>query len=328
MFNRVKYPIKLFSTRLIAHRANCGDDSIPENTLAAIQIAYHRGIKWIECDVKLTSDGIIIVIHDDTLKRTTNANGQDAEKLISEMTYAEIAKFDAGLKYSNRFIGEKIPTLIQFLHLIKKLNMGLILEIKPISGLEIETAIKTIEILERCHFLDYPKLLIQSFFVECLQEVTRLNSKLNTGLLLEEWGAYTRVNTGILRYPTKRIYLCKEGVEDILRSLHCTALVANHSILNLSRITKIKEKTDTSYVFAWTVNDPQKAMELYSYGVDAVISDHPERFALSKYPLHLFARNLTLFNSVEKLFLAENRHQDAKLQREYDNRFGLVLKKS
>jgi len=318
MFARVKYPIKLPTSQRISHRANCGNDPIPENTLAAIREAHYQGMKWIECDVKLTSDNVVIVIHDDTLKRTTNAEGLQAETPVSEMTYAEIARFDAGSKYSAKFIGERIPTLIQFLHLIKKLDMGLVLEIKPALGLEKVTAIKTVEILHQCHF-DFSKLLIISFIVECLQEVKDLNPKLNTGLLLEEWGAYTSINTGLLKYPDMGIYMRKENVEDILRELNCTALAANHTILNSQRIAKIKEETDTSFVLAWTVNDPQIGLEMYGYGVDAIISDHPERLVLSK-PQSI-CNHTTFFKS----FLIENRH-DPRLRQEYDRQFGLVMR--
>lgn len=322
MFARVKNPITLPKSKLIAHRGNCGNDPVPENTLAAIWEAYNQGIKWVECDVKLTADNVVIVIHDDTLKRTTNAEGQNAEKSVSEMTYAEIAAFDAGIKYSNRFIGEKIPTLIQFLDLIKKLNMGLVLEIKPTQGLVIETAKRTVEILQQCHFLDYSKLLIQSFIVDCLQEVKRLNPKLNTGLLLDEWGAYTAVNTGVLRYPTMGVYVRKESIEDILRELDCTALIANHTIINSKRISTIKKETNT-LVLAWTVNNAQTALELYSYGVDAIISDHPERLVFSK-PQSFLTNHSAFFKSFEKSFLIENRHHNANLQHEYDKQFGLI----
>jgi glycerophosphoryl diester phosphodiesterase len=259
----------------IAHRANSGDD-VPENSLAAVRAAHKLGIEWIECDVQLTSDDIMIVLHDHTLKRTTNAAGDDAKKSISEMNYSEIIKFDLINKSSQIFHGEKIPTLKQFLSLIKELNMGLLLEIKSVVGLERKTAQKTVEILEQCGFVDYPKLLIQSFFVECIQEVKSQNDKIHRALLLEEWEALTRVKTGnILRYPNVQAYACKEPIEEILLELKCSALSVNHTILNPQRIMQIKEKMAIPLLLAWTVNTSDRVLELYNSGVDSIIGDYP-----------------------------------------------------
>jgi glycerophosphoryl diester phosphodiesterase len=292
MYSRMKYlkyPIEFPCTKVIAHRANCGEDPIPENTLAAIRIAHSRGIKWVECDVKLTADQVAIVIHDDTLKRTTDAQGSDAERLVSEMTYAEIVQYDAGIKYSPKFAGERVPRFIDFLLLLKKFNMGLMLEIKPIKGFEVETTRKIVEILNECNLQAYPKLLLQSFSIKSVEEVIALDPKLNTGLLIETW----------------------ENPQDILNKLQCTALVAYHEILNEERVKVIKQETATPYLFSWTVNDAKKASELYSYGVDVIISDHPERIILSNNYLQLFSKNLTLFQGNEQKLFEPQQLQDS-----------------
>ncbi|HEX9075950.1 MAG TPA: glycerophosphodiester phosphodiesterase family protein, partial [Anaerolineae bacterium] len=91
-------------TLIIAHRG--ASNWAPENTLAAFQRACALGADGIELDVTLTRDGVPVVIHDDTVDRTTNGKGA-----VAQMTLEEIRSLDAGSWYSAEFRGEKIPTL-------------------------------------------------------------------------------------------------------------------------------------------------------------------------------------------------------------------------
>ena len=89
---------------IIAHR---GDKThAPENTLAAFKLAAENGADAIEFDVKLTADGRVIVLHDQTVNRTTNGMGK-----ISKLPYAAVRDLDAGAWFSEKFRGERIPTL-------------------------------------------------------------------------------------------------------------------------------------------------------------------------------------------------------------------------
>jgi glycerophosphoryl diester phosphodiesterase len=258
----------------IAHRAN-GDGKSPENSLAAVRAAHALGIEWVECDVLLTKDKFLIVLHDEELKRTTTAQGKDAIKSISELMYAEIIRFDLTNESSEPFEGEKIPTLAQFLQLIKELNMGLLLEIKAVKGFERLTAQKTVEVLEQCGFDNYPKLIAQSFLVECLHEVKLRNSKIPRVILLEEWEGLTRVPTGnVLRYPALQIYACQTPIEEIISDLECIGLAMYHANLDEQRILYIKQQLALPLLLTWTVNNPERALELYRLGVDSVISDN------------------------------------------------------
>jgi len=89
---------------IIGHRGAAGE--APENTLASFLLAVQQGAHAVELDIDLTKDGEIIVIHDDTLDRTTTGKG-----FISELTLKEIKQYDAGIWYDERFEGEKVPTL-------------------------------------------------------------------------------------------------------------------------------------------------------------------------------------------------------------------------
>src|SRR5512136_2702473 len=89
---------------IIAHR---GDKShAPENTLAAFSLAAEEGADAIEFDVKLSADGQVIVLHDQTVDRTTNGKGN-----VSRLPLTALRELDAGMWFSEQYRGEKIPTL-------------------------------------------------------------------------------------------------------------------------------------------------------------------------------------------------------------------------
>ncbi len=92
----------------IAHRGASG--YCPENTMAAFNRAGELGIKWMECDVRLTEDNQVVVIHDQTVDRTTEGSGA-----VSGFKLQDLQKLDAGAWFSPEFEGEQIPTLVQLL---------------------------------------------------------------------------------------------------------------------------------------------------------------------------------------------------------------------
>jgi len=96
---------------LCAHRGAM--DTHPENTLAAFREAVRLGAHMIEIDVRMTKDGHLVILHDETVDRTTNGTGK-----ISELTLNEVKHLDAGSWKSQEFSGEKIPTLTEALALM------------------------------------------------------------------------------------------------------------------------------------------------------------------------------------------------------------------
>ena len=94
----------LVSQYLIAHRGNSAQ--APENTLSAIQSALNNDIIHIEIDLQITSDNIIVLMHDEDINRTTNGTG-----IINNMTWAEITNLDAGSSFSKEFAGREITYL-------------------------------------------------------------------------------------------------------------------------------------------------------------------------------------------------------------------------
>lgn len=97
-----------------AHRGWC--EKYPENTMIAFQKAAELGVDQIEMDIRVTKDGELVVIHDETVDRTTNGTGK-----VRDYTLEELRKLDAGIKKGEAFAGAKIPTLIEFLEFVKNL---------------------------------------------------------------------------------------------------------------------------------------------------------------------------------------------------------------
>ena len=126
-------PSGFVAPRLIGHRGAAA--LAPENTLASIRAAADSGVPWIEVDAKLAKDGVPVLMHDDTLDRTTAGQGP-----VVARTSGELGRLDAGSWFDPRFAGETVPTLSQCLAECRRLGLGLDLEIKPDKGAEAVTA--------------------------------------------------------------------------------------------------------------------------------------------------------------------------------------------
>lgn len=118
-------PLRSSVARVAGHRGHSA--GAPENTLAAFRKAYEIGGKGTTCetDLAVTKDGELILLHDETVDRTTNGRG-----LVANMTYAEIAQLDAGQWFSQEFAGERVPLLRDALLLADELQIIYQLELK------------------------------------------------------------------------------------------------------------------------------------------------------------------------------------------------------
>lgn len=237
-------PLK--TPRIIGHRGAAA--YAPENTLEGIHTAADMGIEWVELDVKLTKDQVPIIFHDDTLERTTNGSGA-----VAIATYEEIRQLEAGSWFSDGFSGIKIPTLEEALEVLVDHKMGLNLEIKPCPGREKETAEVALDILSQV-WDDHDRLLISSFSHVSLETAFDMAGDWHRGLLLpEEWPDNWR------------------ELADYLK-VSCINLNGNAS----SR-EDIEEIIDLDLpILAYTINDPDRARILQSWGVDGFFSDAPD----------------------------------------------------
>ena len=143
-----------------AHRGWC--DRYPENTMLAFKKAIEIGVDQIETDVRVTADGELVLIHDATVDRTTNGTGKVCEK-----TLAELRELDAGIKKGEEFAGEKIPTFIEFMELVKDhptLTLDIELKEVPTAGREniaFDVCDRVLKIVDDYGFTD--RIVINTF---------------------------------------------------------------------------------------------------------------------------------------------------------------------
>lgn len=114
---------------IVAHRGL--EAGVPENTLAAFRYAVARGVPVIEIDLRVTRDAQLVVIHDETVDRTTNGRGR-----VAGLKLAEIKKLDAGSKVDPRFAGEQVPTFAEALAFIRSTRSRLLVDLKPGTPLQ------------------------------------------------------------------------------------------------------------------------------------------------------------------------------------------------
>ena len=125
----------------------------PENTLSAYRESYNHGFKYVECDVQFTKDGVPVLLHDDTIDRTSNGTGY-----LSQMTYAQVSQYDFSyddadtINDFSAYRGEKIPTFVEFIALCKELNLHPYIEIK--GNMTDEEAKKLIQIVNEAGMID------------------------------------------------------------------------------------------------------------------------------------------------------------------------------
>jgi len=147
--------------QLIAHRG--GRIFYPENTLSAFQHAIEIGVDWIEFDVQRTQDNVLVVIHDDTVDRTTNGSGE-----VGQLSLEQIQALDAG-------DGEMVPTFEQVISLAKENGVGIMPEAKS-PELYPDLSEQILRILEKENYVD--RSILQSFDPESLILVREKNADL------------------------------------------------------------------------------------------------------------------------------------------------------
>ncbi len=115
----------------IAHRGNSAER--PENTLASLTSAATEHADYAEVDVRLSQDGVVVLMHDNNLRRTTNVETvfpSRSTDSVNSFSYAELQQLDAGSWFDSRFAGQKIPTLTQALDVVGSTSTGLVIELK------------------------------------------------------------------------------------------------------------------------------------------------------------------------------------------------------
>jgi glycerophosphoryl diester phosphodiesterase len=236
----------------VAHRG--ASAYAPENTLAAFRAAKARRADFFELDVQLTRDGHLIIMHDATLARTTNARRVYPHRSpwrIKDFTLAQIKRLDAGSWFSPRFEGERAPTLDETLKAMDHSGLGLVLELKNPKLYPGMTA-KVVKALRRHpDWLKPGRLIVHSFDWSAARRFHSLMPKVPVALL----GApTTKQLKDVVRYA-KQI--------DVPKAKATKAYVAQ---LHRHRLK----------VFVWTVDKAAQIRKFAGEHVDGIISDRPD----------------------------------------------------
>jgi glycerophosphoryl diester phosphodiesterase len=230
---------------VIAHRGFSG--RYPENTLKAFEEALKLPIDAVELDVRRTKDGVLVVIHDETVDRTTNGKGK-----VRDLTWSEIQKLDAGSWKGKEFAGERIPRLEEALQLINA-RVVVFLEIK-----EPDTAPQVVEALRQLDALSWVK--IGSFHPQAISLVRKLAPEASCSLI-----------------GSAKVGASDKTFADFVKeALRCGAnsITVNYAGLTPERIRYCHQRC--IFVGTWTVNDADLAKRMIAMGVDAIASDYPD----------------------------------------------------
>lgn len=221
----------------IGHRGARGYE--PENTLIGFQKAIDLHVDRIELDIHLSNDGEIMVIHDETLERTTNGKG-----LVNQFSLPQLKRLKADKS-------QAIPTLTEVLDLINQ-KCDVNIELKSF-----ESAEKVVLLIEK--YISekkwrYDQFIVSSFDWNALTQVHLLNDKIPLGVLTE-----TDVNLALA----------------FAKFIQAKSI---HPYFHLLTAEKTKQlQAEGFQVFPWTVNEIEDIKQIKNYNVDGIISDFPDR---------------------------------------------------
>ncbi|KAA0964930.1 glycerophosphodiester phosphodiesterase [Sporosarcina sp. ANT_H38] len=233
---------------IYAHRGSSGTH--PENTLAAFREAARLPIYGVEFDVHLTKDGELVVIHDETIARTSDSTG-----FVKDMTLAELKAFDFGSWFSDEFQDETIPLLQEVLEIFSETSHHLNIELKsdifPYEGMA-EKAVAMVQKMK----LD-ARTVISSFDHEAVQTVKKIAPNIETAALFME------VLVDPLNY---------------LRNIPADAL--HISLPSAVRPSMRNVVEDGVAVRVFTVNEEKYVETLNKVGITGIFTDYPEKMMI------------------------------------------------
>lgn len=230
---------------IFAHRG--ASAYAPENTLAAFELALRQGADGIELDAKLTADGQVVVIHDQTVNRTTEGSGR-----VKDLTLAELRKLDAGSHFDVAFKGEPIPTLDEVLKAVGQMT---ILNIELTNYASITDALpEKVAVLVKRHKLTR-RVIFSSFNPIALIRIRKM---------------LPDVPIGLLAMPGKRGALARSLVGRFLayQSLHL-----NHADVTPALVKNSHQRG--CYLYVYTVNQAADMRRLLNMDVDGIFTDDP-----------------------------------------------------
>ena len=234
--------------RWIAHRG--AGKQAPENTLAAFKLGAQHGYRMFECDVKLSADEVLFLLHDDSLDRTTNGKGE-----AREQTWSSLLHLDAGSWHSPAFAGEPLASFECIARYCLSQGYFLNIEIKPTPGLEAATGTALANAAAHLWKDGSVPPLLTSFKTTALLAAKLAQPHLPRGLLLDK--------------------LRPDWLETAL-DLGCVAVVCNHRLWDASTVAQARKAGLKT--LSYTVNDPASVQRLHALGTDGIITDRVNVF--------------------------------------------------
>jgi glycerophosphoryl diester phosphodiesterase len=229
--------------RVAAHRG--GGKLAPENTLDGIDTGAAHGLKMVEFDAKLSADDMVFLLHDDLVDRTSNGVG-----LAKTKRYEALRTLDAGAWFGREFTGAWMPTLDEVAARCRHLQLAANVEIKPCEGRDVETGRRVARETARLWAESEIPPLLSSFSHAALEAAAIECEHVSRGMLYDvvpdDWRAQAERLSSL--------------------SLH-----ANHKHLTEKQVDEIKSAG--LYMLVYTVNDPDRARLLGSWGVDTICTD-------------------------------------------------------
>jgi glycerophosphoryl diester phosphodiesterase len=228
----------------MAHRGGAAE--FPENTLAAFRQSLALGIRWFELDVQMTADGALVVIHDETVDRTTNGTGA-----VAELLFEDLRALDAGSWFGPQFAGEQVPTLREVLDLCVNEGAGVLVELKSphlYSGIEGSV----VSLLAEFWVQGASNLWCISFDHDAIRRLRALDPA---------------VPLGYLFIPGSESFVALDDTVEAFCPFYQDALAHPEQVATAHDMGKV--------VFTWTANDAGEMRRLAEVGVDGIMSDKP-----------------------------------------------------
>lgn len=229
---------------ILGHRG--ASRAAPQNTLAAFRRAVEMGADGVELDVHLSADGVPVVIHDGRVDALTDGAGA-----VEDLTLAQLQALDAGARFDAAFAGERIPTLEATLATFGQ-QLLFNIELKSFGRRDAALEAATVAVVKRLGLEQ--RVWFSSFKPYALWQVRRLAPEIPCGLLYDGLSL-----TALLLEPV---------------TPH-EALHPYHGLLSPEKIRRAHRRG--LWVATWTVDDVERARTLASWGVDAIITNTPDR---------------------------------------------------